>query len=135
MSNMTFGVNLIPSSNNTYTLGNSDKKWNLYVNSINGQTFSQPILYGECSTGADTAAKTVSISGFALAAGVTIQVKFTYANTAASPTLSVSSTTAASIALNNGNLSPWDDGEVVTLTYDGTNWNINDYGKIEVIRL
>ena len=37
MANMTFGVNLIPHNNtptgsNTYTLGNSDKKWNAYLN-------------------------------------------------------------------------------------------------------
>lgn len=36
MANMTFGVNIIPSSNNTYTLGNSDKKWNIYAENING---------------------------------------------------------------------------------------------------
>ena len=34
MANMTFGVNIIP-SNNTYTLGNSEKKWNLYANKVN----------------------------------------------------------------------------------------------------
>lgn len=36
MSNMNFGVNLIPTANNTYDLGTSEKKWNLYVNTING---------------------------------------------------------------------------------------------------
>ena len=34
--NMNFSVDLLPSSNNTYYLGSSDKKWNLYVNQING---------------------------------------------------------------------------------------------------
>ena len=36
MANMTFGTNLIPASDNTYNLGNSSKKWNIYANSING---------------------------------------------------------------------------------------------------
>lgn len=40
MSNMTFGVNLIPKTNNTYTLGDSTKKWNLFVNQINGVDYT-----------------------------------------------------------------------------------------------
>lgn len=90
-------------------------------------------LFGICSTNAATAAKTVSITGFNLTNGVTIQVKFTYENEANNPTLNVSSTGAIAITLPNDNLSPWDAGEVVSLTYDGTSWNINDYGKVEVV--
>lgn len=39
MANMTFGVNLIPkNSNNTQqTLGNSENKWDIYANKINGE--------------------------------------------------------------------------------------------------
>ena len=37
MANMNFGVNILPREDNTYTLGNSDKKWNIYANTINGQ--------------------------------------------------------------------------------------------------
>ena len=33
---MNFGVNIIPKANNTYTLGNSDYKWNIFANSLNG---------------------------------------------------------------------------------------------------
>lgn len=36
MANMNFGVNILPKTNNTYSLGNSDYKWNIYVNTING---------------------------------------------------------------------------------------------------
>ena len=36
MANMSFGVNIIPKQNNTYTLGNSDYKWNIFANTING---------------------------------------------------------------------------------------------------
>lgn len=40
MSNMTFGVNLIPDSTNTRGLGNADKKWNIYANQLNGKDVS-----------------------------------------------------------------------------------------------
>ena len=43
MANMNFGVNILPKVNNTYSLGNSDKKWNLYVNEINGTALSSLI--------------------------------------------------------------------------------------------
>ena len=53
--------------------------------------------YGECSTVAGTAAKTVSCDGFTLVAGAKIAVKFTVTNTAQNPTLSVNNTTAKPI--------------------------------------
>ena len=37
MANMNFGVNILPKANNTYSLGNSDYKWNIFANTINGQ--------------------------------------------------------------------------------------------------
>lgn len=40
MSNMTFGVNIIPDSTNTRGLGNADKKWNIYANELNGKDAS-----------------------------------------------------------------------------------------------
>ena len=53
--------------------------------------------YGSCATEADVAAKEVACTGFKLATGSRIIVKFTATNTAASPTLSVNSTTAKAI--------------------------------------
>ena len=44
MSDMIFGVNLIPGTNNTYTLGDSQKKWNAYFYSINGSDVSAIFL-------------------------------------------------------------------------------------------
>ena len=44
MANMNFGVNILPKENNTYTLGNSDKKWNLFTNNINGTSVSNLFL-------------------------------------------------------------------------------------------
>ena len=38
MANMSFGVNLLPKTNASYSVGNSDYKWNAYLNSINGHS-------------------------------------------------------------------------------------------------
>ena len=86
--------------------------------------------YGACSTGGATAAKTVTIdySGtLTLYTGLTVNVKFTNANSAASPTLNVNSTGAVPIVYATGAAADayaWDSGGVVTLAYDGTNWVI-----------
>ena len=37
-SHMTFGVDLLPRTTNTYNLGNSNQKWNVWINQINGST-------------------------------------------------------------------------------------------------
>lgn len=57
--------------------------------------------YGECSTAAATAAKVVACTGFTLATGARITVRFTATNTAASPTLNVNSTGAKAIQYRN----------------------------------
>lgn len=83
------------------------------------------LMYGTCGTAAGTAAKTVTISGFSLAAGATVAINFTYANTAASPTLNVSSTGAKNIRMNNANLTvsnSWGAGEMIVFVYDGEYW-------------
>lgn len=53
--------------------------------------------YGTCSTAAATAAKIGTLSGFVRSTGAIAGIKFTYANTAASPTLNMNSTGAAAI--------------------------------------
>lgn len=81
--------------------------------------------YGVCDTAAATAAKTVSMPGFALMTGATIHVKFTYANTAANPTLNVNSTGAKTIVVYGTTVAStdgWLAGAVVSFTYDGTYW-------------
>jgi len=41
MANMTFGVNLLPKNDgNTYSLGNSNQKWKIYLSEINDTTFN-----------------------------------------------------------------------------------------------
>ena len=44
MANMNFGVNILPKANNTYSLGNSDYKWNIYANTINGANLTNLFL-------------------------------------------------------------------------------------------
>ena len=82
--------------------------------------------YGSCSTAAATAAKTVSCTGFTLATGAKITVKFTVTNTAANPTLNVNNTGAKAIfyrgsAISAGYLA---SGRVYTFLYDGTNYEL-----------
>lgn len=64
-----------------------------------GVTGATANRYGECSTAAATAAKTVSLTAgtFNLEAGARIIVKFTNANSADNPTLNVASTGAKNI--------------------------------------
>ena len=86
--------------------------------------------YGTCGTAQGTAAKTVSAvtgvnSNFKLTTGATIRVKFTAANTAASPTLNVCGTGAKNIKKVGTTASMeymWQAGEVVEFVYDGTNY-------------
>ena len=85
--------------------------------------------YGYCYTAAGTSAKTVSISDFVLQTGSTVAVYFSYANTAAYPTLNVSSTGAKSIKYAGSKLTSkyyWNAGDVLTFTYDGSAWQLND---------
>lgn len=113
-----------------------------------------PSFYCTCATAAATAAKAVIVNdpsitnAITLVNGLTIYVKFTYANTVASPKITVynNSGTAASptqgsttlIAqksiMRYGTTAPstsaatsWQAGSVVALTYDGTNWIIDNW--------
>ena len=70
----------------TITKGNSDTS-----------TINLPSYYGVCSTTADTVAKTVSITGFALVTGAKATIKFSVTNTAENPTLNITSTGAKPI--------------------------------------
>ena len=87
--------------------------------------------YGTSSTGADTAAKVITViddsDNFSLRAGIAITVKFAVQNTANNPTFNVNNTGAKSIYYNNaavttGNL--WTGGNTrpSRYVYDGTYW-------------
>jgi len=80
---------------------------------------------GGCSTASVTAEKVVTLSGFTLATGSTILVKFTNANTAAAPTLNVNSSGAKAIyneagtAVSATNPAYFPGGSIVEFIYDG----------------
>ena len=94
-------------------------------------------LYGVCSTGTSTAAKTVTINGLdSYEEGITITVLFLAPNTATGPTLNVNSLGAKAIAHGtvNGSAQPmqtWSQGSVISLTYVKIGatyvWMVNDY--------
>lgn len=93
-------------------------------------------LYGTCDTVAGTAAKVVTMPDFdTLLEGVTIHVKFTHSNDAhvGNATLNVNNTGAKTImrygttAAGTGASASWNAGAVVSFTYDGTYWQMNDW--------
>lgn len=84
--------------------------------------------YGVCDTPASTADKVVDMTGFTLMQGVTINIKFTYANTASGVRLQVETSGLHPVIVYGGNNAPipkWEAGAVVAFTYDGSNWVMN----------
>lgn len=84
------------------------------------------IDYGECSTAAATAAKTVACTGWILVKGSAITVKFTVTNTAANPTLNVNGTGAKPIyyrgaAISAGYLAA---GRTYLFVYNGAQFDM-----------
>lgn len=102
------------------------------LNAITGAAQKNIHPYCTCSTGAGTAAKVASIQAatyggtFTLAAGAMVSVKFSNANTAASPTLNVAGTGAKNICAGGANVGSgaWVAGQVVVFVYDGTYWQM-----------
>ena len=106
------------------------------VTDTNGSThLVGSTLYGTCSTASGTPAKVVTCSDFReLVTGVTIHVKFNNANltTEMGVTLNVNNTGAKTVIGGlSGDTLPgqgfrWASGCVVSFTYDGTYWVMND---------
>lgn len=107
-----------------------------YAGKLNVAGTELPIgstLYGTCTTAAGTAQKDVTLANFdKLITGVTVHVRFTNSNTHATPTMKVGSTAAIQI-MRYGTTKPgttaawsWYAGAVVSFTYDGTYWVMND---------
>ncbi len=88
-------------------------------------------IYCTCATAAGVTEKVAQIvkGHFILEAGVAVDVKFTYANTVASPTLNVNNTGAIAIK-KYGNTAPtnypWAAGAVVRFVYDGQYWLVQN---------
>ena len=91
-------------------------------------------FFGTSSESASTVAKTVTVdNSFTLTTGVEVSVKFTNTNSVANPTLNVNNTGAIAIkrygttAPSTSSASSWMAGSVITLTYDGTYWQMHDW--------
>jgi hypothetical protein len=112
------------------TTGNS-----AYLNAANAQSTANTANakatyhYGTCATAKGTVAKVVTLSGFSLYTGANVSVKFTNANSVASPTLNVNGTGAKAIyvygsALTADSVYNWADGATVDFVYNGTQWEM-----------
>ena len=84
------------------------------------------MLYATCDTTAGTVAKVASLAAgsLSLKAGATVAVKFTYANTASSPTLNIAGTGAKAMYIQGARDVYWNAGATVSFTYDGANWRV-----------
>ncbi len=105
------------------------------VSSTDHQLIGSP-RYATCSTAAGTAAKVAALADssatFVLETGVRISVKFTYANTVASPTLNVASTGAKAIYWHGAALASgqyWEANAVLDFIYNGTQWELVGIAK------
>lgn len=83
-------------------------------------------VYATSSTASGASAKTATVQSgsLTLQEGATVQVTFTYANTAASPTLNVGGTGARPVYTNGSREAWWDAGATVTFVYDGSAWQV-----------
>ena len=98
-------------------------------------------LYGISSTAGATAEKIVTLPDFdTLVEGITIKVKFLYSNTAADPTLNVNGTGALPIyrhgvtAPGTSSYDTWAANAVLSFTYDGTAWRMEEPFDLTQIR-
>ena len=98
---------------------------NTTANTANSRVVYQ---YGTCATAAATAAKVVVLNNYlGYFTGSRISVKFTYANTAASPTLNVNSKGAKAIYAKGAAIAApynWEAGDTVDFVYNGSQWEL-----------
>lgn len=107
-----------------------------YVAGIFKEGHVHPIgsmLFGVCQTAGAVQDKTITLEDFdAMQTGITIHVKFLNANTAPNPTLAINGLTAYPIFSDGVNYvgptagTSWSANSVVSLTFDGTAWYVND---------
>ena len=97
---------------------------------INGQPFdgqSDISMFAVCATAEATAAKTVSVSNFALVTGSLVTVLFTNGNTNAASTLNVAGTGEKAINAGGVAIGIIGTAQVLTLVYTGTAWEVVGY--------
>lgn len=93
-------------------------------------------LYGYCDTGVSSTPKEVTISEITeLYTGLSITVKFQNGNTRTNPTLKLNQFDAKPIMQTGtapagaSGASAWSAGAVVSFTYDGTNWMMDNFNN------
>lgn len=102
------------------------------------------LRYTTCTTSANTKKKSITIDGIGeITTGTSLHVKFTASNTATSPTLSIVSDeqeiiNAPIYRYDNTIVSTtpdtsWNAGAIITLTYDGTKFIMNDVSISDVV--
>ncbi len=129
------------------TVTTFSNKYNTLVDTVDEHTtkvgeFTAQIYgyYALSTTAAGTAAKTATIdpavNNWQLSNGVSVAVKFTYANTTSSPTLSINGTAAKPIKNASGEALTsseyqWSEGALKVFVYDGTNWLMQDESAMQ----
>lgn len=97
-------------------------------------------LYGTCTTSADVTEKIVTdVVGFnKICPGVTVHIKMLFENTAEKPLLNICDTGALPIYMYGKeapvNGTSWAAGSVVSFTYDGSSWQMNDVNALGEIK-
>ena len=126
----TYTIDKVEYGGNIYNLQDSNALTSHQTIKQDGITGATVNRYGVCSTAANTAAKTVSITTgtFSLETGARITVRFDNENIANSPTLNVNSTGAKEIfhqfaKITGGNNKALLAG-IVDFVYDGTRWHL-----------
>ena len=118
-------INKIDAGGNSYDIGAVALTSGSTIDGVQFTGGANVAHYAVCTTAAGTAAKVANITGFALDTGAMVSIKFTYGNTASSPTLDINSLGAKAImqyGTTNAGSAAWVAGEVVDFRYDGTNW-------------
>ena len=94
------------------------------IAAVKEQTEGGGPYYAVCGTAGSTTAKVAACEGFTLKTGAAALVKFTNANTAASPTLNINGTGAKLIKRygDTAYRNFWPAGAVVLFVYDGENY-------------
>ena len=114
-----------------YNLQQTDAKIQAILNKVQPVVDDNTVAgfgngYAICATAGATADKEVTINGFTPTIGGVFSVMFQNAFSASDPTLNVSNTGAKNLKLFGSALpaSFVPDGTILTLTYDGTNYNV-----------
>ena len=126
-------------SDHLFVVGNGsdqNNRSNAFAVDAYGGVSCGPVNYGTCYTSASTAAKIVYTgvtwssypkNGFVLVSGVTVRVRFEYANTAAYPSLNVNGSGAWPIYVNGASASSsnplyWSADSVLEFVYSSGSW-------------